>query len=729
MVVGSATAAKATADAQKRVFRKFTSVGSTARWAAACQIQAVFRAAMERRTIEEAKGAAFRLKPVTGVARHSQSHAKLIRKCAQSTDRAPPRLTANVAIVQIQSVRNIEFRRALLGRDDFRMHLDDLLAQRERIARKIEQLEKNQAYCQASRQREIRRVAKAGKRKLKSVDKEISLLRQPQMMERDESFDREAWGMEDLLRELERQRRGYVEEGAPAKVEGASAPTLATPDGVAITTGGGQRAANDTNAEAEVEVKERRDDGAIDGLKAMAFFSAMSSTWRELPRRTAAITVADLGYTASHSGRSSRNGRESPTTPSASRPHSRTTNDSHAAAPPAASAALKMELELLVRPPAAPSAVGSAQAVDADDDDALNVPYRLPSNPSSRAASRPASAARAKAAPPTPLPVSLVIPIQLSVLAPFTSATSATKEAKEAKEAKGATATRAPTSSHHSSQNAAGSDTATDGAAARPRGAEDAPSKKAKPSTAQTRAAAHIRHGNVDVVGVRAGEIGGDELDLVGLADEFGMSTKERNALSRASPLTSTSEDVVHPRDDPLSSLREVCMRDRAYGLHSMAAASACGCTCAWPCALWSRSLIGKRCACACPHSTRGARGARSVALMMASARLSQVHSLDDDGTSLSAVRATYARCVLRDSTVMQHHLAIKMLISMGASTDAQVIGMPQVRVPGVQAPWLCASRERGPVTDSTRLLCLALTPHRCGRRKGSCRSCACRGV
>ena len=97
------------------------------RSAAATKMQAVFRATMLRRTMNEA--------------------------------------TANVAIVATKGFGD------LIGRNDIRNVLDDLQMQKRRLSEKIDTLEHNMYYAKASRQKEIRRLGKIGRKKLREIQR------------------------------------------------------------------------------------------------------------------------------------------------------------------------------------------------------------------------------------------------------------------------------------------------------------------------------------------------------------------------------------------------------------------------------------------------------------------------------------------------------------------------------------------------------------------------------
>ncbi|KOO34957.1 hypothetical protein Ctob_011179 [Chrysochromulina tobinii] len=97
--------------------------------AATTKIQAIFRAAMQRRTVSEA--------------------------------------AATVAIVVTEGFGD------LIGRNDIRHVLNDLQMQKRRLEEKIETLEQSMYYAKATRQKEIRNVTKLGRKKKRELEDEL----------------------------------------------------------------------------------------------------------------------------------------------------------------------------------------------------------------------------------------------------------------------------------------------------------------------------------------------------------------------------------------------------------------------------------------------------------------------------------------------------------------------------------------------------------------------------
>ena len=96
---------------------------------------------------------------------------------------------ANVAIVSTEAFGE------LIGRNDFIYCIYDLEAQKRRLQEKIVKLEHNMYYAEASRQKEIRRVGKEVRKKIREIDKEIKMLMEPPSKKKEGGA---SWGAMDV---------------------------------------------------------------------------------------------------------------------------------------------------------------------------------------------------------------------------------------------------------------------------------------------------------------------------------------------------------------------------------------------------------------------------------------------------------------------------------------------------------------------------------------------------
>ena len=126
--------------------------------AATTKIQAIFRAAMQRRTVSEA--------------------------------------AATVAIVVTEGFGD------LIGRNDIRHVLNDLQMQKRRLEEKIETIEQGTYYAKATRQKEIRNVTKLGRKKVREIEEQIRLLKEPKATGGGDldfsGLERQAWQMQAM---------------------------------------------------------------------------------------------------------------------------------------------------------------------------------------------------------------------------------------------------------------------------------------------------------------------------------------------------------------------------------------------------------------------------------------------------------------------------------------------------------------------------------------------------
>ena len=176
------------------------------RSAAAMKLQCVFRASTVRRSINEA--------------------------------------AANTAIVATAAFGE------LIGRNDIRYLLEDLSAQRRRLLEKIETLEHNMYYAKASRQKEIRKLGKAGRKKLREIDEQIAILKAPKPSGSEGQFkglERSAWQMNDLLKEVNVDTKQSAPKSRQPAAAAAAAAALAPVQATAAPASG---AAAETSEEA-----------------------------------------------------------------------------------------------------------------------------------------------------------------------------------------------------------------------------------------------------------------------------------------------------------------------------------------------------------------------------------------------------------------------------------------------------------------------------------------------
>ena len=143
--------------------------------AATTKIQAIFRAAMQRRTVSEA--------------------------------------AATVAIVVTEGFGD------LIGRNDIRHVLNDLQMQKRRLEEKIENLEQSMYYAKATRQKEIRNVTKLGRKKVREIEEQIKLLKEPKAPGGGDldfsGLERQAWQMQAMNKERAAAEPAGDQSGSP----------------------------------------------------------------------------------------------------------------------------------------------------------------------------------------------------------------------------------------------------------------------------------------------------------------------------------------------------------------------------------------------------------------------------------------------------------------------------------------------------------------------------------
>ena len=90
----------------------------------------------------------------------------------------------------------------LIRRDEWREYSEDLSVQRRKLVDEIEQLERGHYYAPAQKQRELRRQAKAKRRRLQTVEWEIRTLRTPSVQR--SRLESRAWRMKSTLEGTQR---------------------------------------------------------------------------------------------------------------------------------------------------------------------------------------------------------------------------------------------------------------------------------------------------------------------------------------------------------------------------------------------------------------------------------------------------------------------------------------------------------------------------------------------